>query len=146
MLIQSVIDHGYAEFIGKVAAARDSTPAKIDSMARGRVWSGAQAKERGLVDELGGLVEALAEAAKLAKLDAQDYQVHYVEAPMSPLEQIFLDMSKRARLSALVRTLGPASALLGEDQLERVRGELSWLQAPKHGLPVRTVAHCFCGL
>ncbi|HEX5692988.1 MAG TPA: signal peptide peptidase SppA, partial [Arenimonas sp.] len=55
VIIQSVINKGYADFIGKVADARESTPAQIDVHARGRVWSGAQAKERGLVDELGGL-------------------------------------------------------------------------------------------
>jgi len=145
VLIQSVIDHGYAQFIGKVARARKAAPEKIDGIARGRVWSGAQAKERGLVDVLGGLGEAQAEAARLAKL-GKDYEVHYVEKPLSALDQIFLDMSRRASTAALMRSLGPASSLLGEDQLERVRAELSWLQPPRTGLPVRTVAHCFCGL
>jgi protease-4 len=144
-LIQSVIDHGYAQFIGKVAQARNSEPAKIDGIARGRVWSGAQAKERGLVDVLGGLGEAQAEAAKLAKL-GKDYDVEYVEKPMSAFDQIFLDMSRRSSMAGMVRALGPASALIGQDDLKRVHDELSWLQRPKTGLPVRAVAHCFCGL
>jgi protease-4 len=144
MVIQSVIEHGYAQFIGKVARARDSEPAKIDAIARGRVWSGAQAKERGLVDELGGLAEAQAQAAKLAKL-GKDYDVKYVEKPMSAFEQIFLDMSRSARLSGLVRTFGPAPALLGQDAAERVQDELAWLRAPKGASPVRAVAHCLCG-
>ena len=67
-VIQSVIDKGYADFTGKVAAARGSTPEKIDLVAQGRVWSGAQAKERGLVDELGGLDAAIAFAAEKAGL------------------------------------------------------------------------------
>ena len=96
-LIQSVIDHGYAQFIGKVAAARGSVPEKIDEIARGRVWSGAQAKERGLVDTLGGLAEAQAEAAKLARLKAGDYDVEYVEEPLSAFDQLFLDMSRNSR-------------------------------------------------
>jgi protease-4 len=145
-LIQSVIDHGYAQFIGKVAAARGSAPEKIDGIARGRVWSGAQARERGLVDVLGGLRDSQAEAARLAHLDAKGYEVEYVEKPLSAFDQIFLDMSRRASLAGLVRTLGPAATLLGEDQLERVRSELSWLQVPRTGMPVRAVAHCFCGL
>jgi hypothetical protein len=91
-------------------------------------------------------VEAQAEAATLAKLGAKDYEVDYVETPLSGLEQLFLDMSKRAQLAGLVRALGPGAALLGNDELERVRGELSWLQRPRTGLPVRAVAHCFCGL
>jgi len=146
LMIQSVIDHGYAEFISKVATARHSEPGKIDSVARGRVWSGAQAKERGLVDVLGGLAQAQDEAAKLAKLDPKSYEVEYVETPLSGLEQLFIDMSKRASTAALVRNLGPGAALLGEDDIERVRGELSWLQRPKVGLPVKAIAHCFCGL
>ncbi|MDQ3510487.1 MAG: signal peptide peptidase SppA, partial [Pseudomonadota bacterium] len=54
-VIQSVIDKGYRDFIGRVAQAREQPVAQIDTVARGRVWSGAQAMERGLVDELGGL-------------------------------------------------------------------------------------------
>jgi protease-4 len=145
VLIQSVIDHGYAQFIGKVAQARKRAPEKIDDIARGRVWSGAQAKERGLVDVLGGLGEAQAEAARLAKL-GKDYDVQYVEKPLSALDQIFLDMSRRNATAGLLRAFGPAAGLLGEDQLQRVQAELSWLKPPRTGLPVRTVAHCFCGL
>jgi protease-4 len=145
-MIQSVIDHGYAQFIGKVADARHSQPEKIDTIARGRVWSGAQAKERGLVDVLGGLVQAQDEAAKLARLDPKKYEVEYEETPLSGLEAFFLGMSKRAQLAGLVRTLGPGAALLSDEQLDQVRSELSWMQRPKSGLPVQAVAHCFCGL
>ena len=144
-LIQSVIDHGYAQFIGKVAAARGSVPEKIDSIARGRVWSGAQAKERGLVDVLGGLGQAQAEAAKLAKLGSDDYVVKYVEKPLSPFDQLFLDMSRKASLAGLVRNFGPLPAMLGRETSERLQNELSWLQARKGASPIRAVAHCFCG-
>jgi hypothetical protein len=98
------------------------------------------------VDVLGGLAQAQSEAAKLAKLGPKDYEIEYVETPLSGLEQLFLDMSKRAKLAGMVRALGPGAALLGSDELERVQGELSWLQRPRAGLPVRAVAHCFCGL
>ncbi len=144
VLIQSVIDHGYAQFIGKVAAARGSVPEKIDNIARGRVWSGAQAKERGLVDVLGGLAEAQAEAARLAKLKIGDYDVTYVEKPMSAFDQLFLDMSRKASLASLVRNFGPLPAMLDGPAGERLRSELSWLQVPRGGVPIRTVAHCFC--
>ena len=143
LLIQSVIDHGYAQFIGKVAVARGSAPSKIDEVARGRVWSGSQAKERGLVDALGGLAEAQAEAAKLAKLGAT-YDVQYVEKPMSAFEQIFLDMSRSTRLSVLVRNFGPLPSVLGSETAERLQGELAWLQPRKGASPIRAVAHCLC--
>ena len=86
------------------------------------------------------------EAARLAKLDPKSYEVQYVETPLSGLEQLFLDMSKRASTAGMVRTLGPGAALLRDEDLERVRGELSWLQMPRGGMPVRAIAHCFCGL
>lgn len=142
-LVQSVIEHGYAQFIGKVAAARGSQPEKIDAIARGRVWSGAQAKQRGLVDELGGLAESEAEAAKLAKLD-KDYRVQYIEKPLSAFEQVFLDMSRSARLSSLVRNFGPMQSVFGEETSERVQRELSWLQPKRGASPIRAVAHCLC--
>jgi protease-4 len=145
-MIQSVIDHGYAQFIGKVAQARGSQPDKIDTIARGRVWSGAQAKERGLVDELGGLREAQAAAAKLAKLDKDGYQLTYVEQPATAFEKLFLDLSRNSRMAGLLRVFGPLPSVLGRDTSERIEHELSWLQPSKSSLPIRAVAHCMCGL
>src|SRR5688500_347132 len=71
-VIQSVIDKGYRDFTGKVAAARNRSVEQIDAVARGRVWSGAQAKERGLVDAFGGLDAAIVDAAQRAKLGKPD--------------------------------------------------------------------------
>jgi protease-4 len=143
-LIQSVIDHGYAQFIDRVAAARGSEREKIDSIARGRVWSGAQAKERGLVDVLGGLAEAQVEAAKLAKLKPDAYDVRYVEKPLSAFDQLFLDMSRSTMFAGVVRNFGPLPAVLGKETTERLQQELAWLQPAKGATPVRAVAHCFC--
>jgi ClpP class serine protease len=95
------------------------------------------------VDELGGLAEAQAEAAKLAKLD-KDYDVQYIEKPMSAFEQIFLDMSRSARLSAIVRNMGPMQTVFGSEATERVQKELSWLQPQRGASPIRAVAHCLC--
>jgi protease-4 len=62
-VIQGSINHIYAEFTTKAAAARKTTPEKIDEVAQGRVWTGAQAKDRGLVDRLGSYGDALKSAA-----------------------------------------------------------------------------------
>jgi protease IV len=97
-VIQTVIDKGYRDFIGNVAKARNKTPEQIDAIARGRVWSGQQAKERGLVDELGGLKEAVAAAAQAAKLGS-DYHVRYVEKELSFWERLALDMNSEASVS-----------------------------------------------
>ena len=144
-LIQSVIEHGYAQFIGKVAQARGSEPAQIDLIARGRVWSGAQAKERGLVDVLGGLRAATAEAAKLAKLETGKFQVNYVEKTPSPFEQIFVDLAENARGAVLLRQLAPVSAFIGRDTAARIQGELRWLDRSGR-TPYQAVVHCLCGL
>ncbi len=69
-LVQSSVDHTYADFIAKVAAARKRTPAQIDAVAQGRVWTGAQALQRGLVDRLGSYGDALQSAACAASCPA----------------------------------------------------------------------------
>ena len=58
----------YDAFVEKAAAGRNTTPEKIDAIAQGRVWTGSQAKQIGLVDELGGLDRALALAKQRAKI------------------------------------------------------------------------------
>jgi protease-4 len=70
----------YDQFIGKVASSRHTTPEKIDAVAQGRVWTGQQAKEQGLVDALGGLDAAVAIAKQRAKL-AADAEVELVVFP-----------------------------------------------------------------
>ena len=63
------VEDVYGTFISHVAEGRGKTTAEIDSIGQGRVWSGINAIEIGLIDEFGGLTDAIAEAAKLAKLD-----------------------------------------------------------------------------
>ena len=76
----------YEEFIPKVAKGRNKTPEYVDSVAQGRVWTGAQGKERGLVDEFGGLDRAVEVAKELAKIP-KDKGVHRV---ILPYPQTFL--------------------------------------------------------
>jgi protease-4 len=144
LIIQSIIDKGYADFTGKVAAARHSTPAEIDVVARGRVWSGQQARERGLVDELGGLDAALAHAAELAKLEAGAHGVTYVEKALSPFEQFLVDVGQNSRAQGVLRVLVP-SPLLGLDRqtAQNVEREMQWLDRSGR-TPFRALAHCLC--
>jgi protease-4 len=69
-MLQTNVEHSYAHFIGIVGQARKRTPAQIDAIAQGRVWDGGTARQIGLVDEFGGLDEALAYAAKAANVDS----------------------------------------------------------------------------
>ena len=142
-LIQTFIDHGYQQFIGKVAAAREVDVAEIDKVARGRVWSGAQAKERGLIDDMGGLRDAIARAAELAKLD-KSAPATYVQKPLTPFEQALSDMKGNARSNALLGALSPALGLLGEHRARQVQDDLSFITNAQ-GKPFQSVAHCFCG-
>ena len=78
-IFQAGIEHGYAEFLARVAAARRMTPAKVDEIGQGRVWDGGTARQIGLVDKFGGLNDAVAEAARRAGLKPEDVHADYIE-------------------------------------------------------------------
>jgi protease-4 len=73
--IQGVVDHIYDQFLTKVADSRKLKKAAVHEIAQGRVWSGQEALKLGLVDELGGLGDAVRHAAKLAKAENDFYVV-----------------------------------------------------------------------
>jgi protease-4 len=77
-LAQASVEDIYARFTGLVAKSRKQPIAKIETIAEGRVWAGGTARQLGLVDQFGGLPEALAAASKLAKVDG-DYHAKYFE-------------------------------------------------------------------
>ena len=79
-LLQANIEQGYSRFVGLVAKSRGKTPAEVDAMAQGRVWDGGTARQKGLVDEFGGLPEALKYAASVAKLDSWHPKFYGAEA------------------------------------------------------------------
>jgi len=78
-LLQAGIEHGYRQFIGRVAAARHMTPARVNEIAQGRVWDGGTAHQIGLVDRFGTLKDAIAEAARRARLDPTKVHAEYLE-------------------------------------------------------------------
>jgi protease-4 len=89
-LLDRQLDRIYGDFTAKVAAARKLDPARLDRAARGRVFTGAQAKAAGLIDEIGGLHEAIALARTRAGIDArQQVQVRRYPAEKSPAEKLF---------------------------------------------------------
>ncbi len=148
-VIQSVIDKGYRDFTGRVAKARNRSVAQIDAVGRGRVWTGAQAKQRGLVDQMGGLQDAVADAAKRAKLGKSgDYRVRYIEKPMTPFERFFSRMSQNGAASALLRDSSLAQGLVAR-AVPQAGKDLQFLDSainkPGHGTPVKALAYCFCG-
>src|SRR5688572_17904237 len=76
-VLQRMVDWIYSEFITKVAEARGIAPARVEEIAQGRVWSGSEAKNIGLVDELGGLDAAIKFAAEKAGLGSNYRLVEY---------------------------------------------------------------------
>ncbi|MBS9445141.1 signal peptide peptidase SppA [Xylella fastidiosa] len=149
-IFQNVIDKGYADFTTKVAQARHRSVKEIDSIARGRVWSGAQAKERGLVDELGGVREAITDAAKRAKLGEGHYSVRYVDKAVSPFMQFIINMMSTRIGNRALGDSGLARVLLTrispetEVQLRFVEDAVR--EAKTGMLPVKPLVYCFCGL
>jgi protease-4 len=87
-ILQAGIEHGYREFIGRVASARRMTPARVDEIGQGRVWDGGTARQLGLVDRFGGLGDAVAEAARRAKLDPAKVHTVYLEKQPSWAAQL----------------------------------------------------------
>jgi protease-4 len=80
--LQETLDRIYADFVGKVATGRGMTFQQVDEVARGRVWTGADALHRGLVDELGGLRRAAEVARSRAGLPADAPLRPYPHAPL----------------------------------------------------------------
>ncbi|GAC1652419.1 MAG: hypothetical protein NVS4B6_28900 [Mycobacterium sp.] len=82
--VEAEADLFYTDFIERVAQGRNMTVDAVDAIARGRVWTGADAMDRGLVDELGGLRTAITRAKVLAGLEP-DTEVRLVSYPGSSL-------------------------------------------------------------
>jgi protease-4 len=90
-LIQAGVESMYGRFLGIVAQSRHKTPQQVDQIAQGRVWDGGTARQLGLVDGFGGLPDAIAKAAQLAKLGDGNRGVRYLERPVSFRESV-IDM------------------------------------------------------
>ncbi len=148
-VIQSIIDKGYRDFITRVAQGRKRTPEQIDEVARGRVWTGDQAKQRGLVDDFGGIQAAVADAASRAKLGkAGDWRVRYIERAATPFEKWFAGFVQGRIGHAWLQDSGLARTLLAR-AAPRMEGDLLMLEQvleTQDGKPVKVLAHCFCGL
>lgn len=119
---QDYVDSLYDRFMGIVAAGRDIPKARVSQVAQGRVWTGEDAIAANLVDELGGLEDAIALAAKTAEID--DYQVK--EFPEFPsLEEQLIDSIFGAEITSRL----PWNKDLLTDQLLKLRQEFTLLES-----------------
>ena len=104
-IIQSSVEDGYETFISRVAEGRGMHPDSVRKVASGRVWTGTQAKARGLVDVLGGLDTAIGIAA--AKIKAgEDYRVVYYPEKKPWFEELMLNFSDQVQVRILQTQLG----------------------------------------
>jgi len=93
-ILQAGIENGYRQFIGRVAQARRMTPTRVDQIGQGRVWDGGTARQLGLVDRFGTLSDAVAQAARLARLDPAKATAIYLEKEPSWATQLAQSISE----------------------------------------------------
>jgi protease-4 len=86
-LIQTGVESMYVRFLNIVAASRRKTPQQVNAIAQGRVWDGGSARQLGLVDGFGGMEEAIAKAAQLARL-GDERDVQYLDPARSYREDL----------------------------------------------------------
>jgi protease-4 len=141
-LIDLSVRHTYADFVNKVAQHRERSLEEIDAAAHGRVWVGTDALDRGLVDRLGDLGDAVDSAAELAGLESGSYVLDYVEQQLGFAERLVLSMSAHAlagvdRLIDLPRWPGAVTQVL-----ESKLAPLAFIDRLND--PRGIYAYCFC--
>ncbi|MEM1178861.1 MAG: signal peptide peptidase SppA [Acidobacteriota bacterium] len=147
-LFQLGINNGYQEFLERVGAARNMEPADVDQHAQGRVWSGTDAYERGLIDKLGDIDEAVASAAKLADL-GEDYAVKEVTKELEFKDQLLIELMSKAHATFGPIDLGRffgidtrAKSGLSQQVIDIVDEQVEFLN--QWNDPRGIYAHCLC--
>jgi protease IV len=139
-ILQTSVDHAYAEFLRRVGDGRKKPVADVDKIAQGRVWAGIDAQRIGLVDTLGGLKDATDAAAKLAELGS-DYSVDYIEPELNLREALLMQLrSETLRMGRIAGIVPPRSDVerVLDPVLEQARA-IARLNDPR-GL----YAYCWC--
>jgi protease-4 len=141
-IFEHAVQRTYEDFITLVSESRHMPPKDVSDVAEGRVWSGAQAKDRGLVDQTGTLQDAIDAAARIAGL-GNDYDVMYEEPEISPLESFLVEITSEAMVR-LGLNISPGIAGLSGTLLEDILGDLRMLARSSNGMTV--AAHCLCNV
>ncbi len=121
--LQAYVERGYGLFLSRVAEGRKKSTQQIDSIAQGRVWTGHQALSIGLVDKLGTLADAVAEATRRAKMEnlatvGYPAAKSWIEKLANVSENSFLENQLRAALGIYYRPLRFAYSIEGRDMLQ----------------------------
>ena len=132
---------GYADFVELVAASRELERAEVESLARGRVWTGQMALEMGLVDVLGDLDAAIEAAADLAGIS--DYGIEYLEPPVDPTELLLASLLGASGLARHVGTELSLQQLIGPVLPDFLADLTRFGQVGSD--PRGLYLYCFCG-
>jgi protease-4 len=124
--IQNEVDTIYFDFKTRVAEGRKKTIEYVDSIGQGRIWSGSKALQLGLVDRIGGLKDAVASAAKMAKL--KEYRLREYPDPPSIFDIYFGDFQENAKNAAIEKELG-TGGMKTYNALKKVKQLLGITQA-----------------
>jgi protease-4 len=128
--LQAGVDSVYHTFKSRVAAGRQKSVAYIDSIAQGRVWTGADAIKVGLVDKIGTLNDALASAAKMAKL--KGYSIKKYPESRSFIEEFFEGYKNEVKTKAIQQELG----LEQWQVLQQIKSMKQLMGQPQARLPI----------
>jgi protease-4 len=128
-VVQNSVNKGYLSFTTKAAAGRKMTLQRLQSLAGGRVWTGAQAKQIGLVDELGGLDKAIEIAASKAKLKPGAYKVAVYPKAKSFVDELLSSATSETSLSErlLSKNIPWASSVLEVNRWKKREGFLAMM-------------------
>ncbi|GAA0631955.1 signal peptide peptidase SppA [Sphingomonas ursincola] len=153
--IQGTIEHDYRRFLALVGKARGMSVEQVDNIAQGRVWDGGTARQIKLVDRFGSIEDAIAEAAKRAKLGKDSYSVKYLETEPDPFEQfvsgMFAPAEEEKQATGLVARLAwQQRAALGQvlgdlNVLGGAEGVQAWCLECSGALPPRHIAKADAG-
>lgn len=103
-IIHESVVHIYDDFITKVAEGRDMTKTEVNDIGEGRVWTGSNAMNINLIDEYGGLDDAITGASKLANMT--DYRIYELPKQQDPIQKLFSQIEKEVKISWLKLELG----------------------------------------
>jgi protease-4 len=140
--LQASVNQTYDDFIGQVALARNLSKERVDQLAQGQVWTGGQAHQSGLVDQLGGLEKAVQLAAEKAGLD-QGFDVVYVEPSQPVWSALLSDVLRSVRAVVFNPPEWQSLQQLLNIQASDIRW-LSGLASPQAPPGQAVQAHCLC--
>ncbi|HEY5776641.1 MAG TPA: signal peptide peptidase SppA [Xanthomonadales bacterium] len=140
-IFQSSTEKIYKQFINLVSKARGKSAEEIDEIAQGRVWSGEQAVERGLVDKTGSFQDAIKASARIAGL-GDSYQIEWIEPEQSALDRLVMDFMSGAVSKLNISVSKPVG--LPVTWLQSMLDDLQFISAQQGKFTV--AAHCLCGL